>query len=256
MTQPMTEAMRLDPGWIGWDGLQGGYLAARLLGHARGLLPEGARATPVRALHVSFLAAARDQDMHLSGELLRAGRTVTTVRVTLLADGGQPAAVGTAVFGPDAEGDRLEWPAEKAPSVPPATERQPYTQIPMPFARNLEVRPADDHLPLTGGTEPVATAWLRLHTPPADPAMAVMILVDALPPGVYGVLREPVRVPTIELATHFTAGVASLDPGEWMLARIRTGHATGGWCVDDCSLWSESGALLASSRQTRRLLLS
>jgi acyl-CoA thioesterase len=254
MTQPTTEVLRLDPGWIGWDGLQGGYLAARLLGHARGLLPEESQATPVRALHVSFLAAARDPEMRLSGELLRTGRTLTTVRASLHADGGRPAAVGTAVFGPNVEGEGLEWPAEKAPAVPPATERQPFTQIPMPFARNMEVRPADDRLPLTGGTEPVATAWLRLHTPPADPAMAVMILLDALPPGVYGVLRAPVRAPTIDLATHFTEGVASLDPGEWMLARIRTGHAAGGWCVDDCSLWSESGALLASGRQTRRIL--
>jgi len=40
----------------------------------------------------------------------------------------------------------------------------------------------------------------------------------------------------------------------WVLGRITTRSVGGGWCVDDSDLWAPDGQLLASARQTRRML--
>ncbi|WP_369075337.1 hypothetical protein [Streptomyces griseoloalbus] len=40
-------------------------------------------------------------------------------------------------------------------------------------------------------------------------------------------------------------------PRGWALVRIRTGHAGGGWAVDDGAVWSAGRRLLATGRQAR-----
>ncbi|SNR77549.1 Acyl-CoA thioesterase [Haloechinothrix alba] len=246
----------LDTTWQSWDGMHGGYLAGLLVSHAREQLPGVASGAAARALHVNLLTAVRGGRIDLRGEVLRATRNTTTVRVTLAA-AGQDAVTGIATFGQAGEGAATDRPGETAPDVAPAPDCPvlPVDDL-VPFARNVEIRPADGRAPLLGGPEPELTAWLRLRTPPADPAQAAVVLVDTLAPGLYGVLREPVPIPTVELAAHFTESLRGFEPGDWVLGRIRTEHAAAGWCVDDCTLWNVTGTMLATGRQTRRVLLS
>ncbi|SFC71363.1 thioesterase family protein [Streptomyces aidingensis] len=245
-------AVALDPSWRSWDGLHGGYLVARLAAAARAALPEP---LPLRAVHANLLGAVREAEAGIGVGLLRAGRTVTTARAELSARG-RTAVTATATFGPATAGPAgHEWHAPPPPAVPPAAERPAFGGALVDFADHIEIRPADDRLPLSGGDEPELTAWMRLHRPPSDPAEAVLILLDAPPPALYGVLRRPVAIPTVELAAHLTGAVAGADPGGWMLTRIRTEHAAAGWCVDNCTLWNADGGLLATGRQTRRLLV-
>ncbi|WP_165989139.1 thioesterase family protein [Streptomyces sp. YIM 98790] len=239
----------LDPSWRSWDGLHGGYLVARLAARAREALP---RPLPLRALHANLLGAVREPRAEIGVELLRTGRSVTTARADLTT-GGRTAVTATATFGPGGPG--RPWPGRPLPGVPDADSRPAFRGAVVDFADHIDIRPADDRLPLSGGEEPELTAWMRLRTPPADATEAALILLDAPPPALYGILREPLAIPTVEFAAHLTDAVADAAPGAWMLTRIRTEHAAAGWCVDNCTLWTADGTLLATGRQTRRLLL-
>jgi acyl-CoA thioesterase len=244
----VTLATELDLTWRSWDGAHGGYLAGLLLGRAR----EHAPSLPLRALHVNFLAPVRDSAPQLSSDLVRAGRSTTTVRAAI-ASNGREALTGVAVFGGGAGGAVLH--AATAPVVPGPDDCAEFDGMIVPFAQHLEIRPADGRLPLSGGTEPRLTAWLRLRDAPADPTRTALVLLDALPPALYAIRTEPVPIPTVELTAHFTAAVDDFDVRGWALCSIHTEHAADGWCVDSSTLWDASGRLLATARQARRILL-
>ena len=72
-----------------------------------------------------------------------------------------------------------------------------------------------------------------------------------MPPALYGATAVPVAVPTVELSVSFTEAPAASG---WVLLRISTRTAAGGWCVDDSEVWDRDGRLLAQGRQTRRVL--
>lgn len=241
--------LAIDSGWRSWDGVHGGHLAGLLAAHARTALPAPA---PLRALHASLLTAVRSEHVTVDAELLRAGRSVATVRAALTT-GGRTAVTATATFGHDGPGP--DSPGEAPPPVPAADTRAPLPSAALPpFAQHVEIRPADGRVPFGGGDEPSLTAWLRPRTPLDDTAHAVLILLDALAPALYAVLPEPVPIPTVELAAHLTPAAHRHNPSGWVLARIRTDHAADGWCVDDCALWTPDGTLLVTGRQTRRVL--
>ena len=106
--------------------------------------------------------------------------------------------------------------------------------------------------PFAGGAEPELVAWLRPRAGGPVGAEALTVLVDALPPALYGVATVPVAVPTVDLQVAFAPQTEAYDG--WVLARIRTRTAGEGWCVDDSDVWTEDGRLLAQARQTRRVL--
>lgn len=78
-----------------------------------------------------------------------------------------------------------------------------------------------------------------------------MVLVDAMPPALYVGTANPVVVPTVDLAVSFAEAPAAWG---WVLLRISTRTAAGGWCVDDTEVWDRAGRLLVQGRQTRRIL--
>lgn len=58
-------------------------------------------------------------------------------------------------------------------------------------------------------------------------------------------------MPTAELTVHFTDALDDGAPRGWALVRIRTEQAGSGWAVDDSTVWSADGRLLALARQAR-----
>lgn len=114
-----------------------------------------------------------------------------------------------------------------------------------PFLQHLKYRPATD-TPLPGGrSQAEFVGWLRLLGDSPLDASALTVLVDALPTVATSVqYAEPAPATRADSTT----------PGGWVLGRITTRSAGGRWCVDDSDLWAPGGQLLASARQTRRVL--
>ena len=90
----------------------------------------------------------------------------------------------------------------------------------------------------------VIQGWFRLADDrPLDP-VALLLVVDALPPATFD-LGRPGWAPTLELTAHVRAKPA---PG-WAIVRHATHNISGGQFEEDCEVWDSTGRLVAQSRQ-------
>ena len=241
----------LDRTWWSWAGAHGGLVASHLL-DAMG--PAGRDVIP-RALHVHFLRTVDDRPLSLVGTQVAAGRSTATWSA-VASQGGRPAATATGVLGAVGQGPTVR--GRRGPRVALVTKCPPLP-LPLelvPFAQHVEIRPATAARPLAGGPTAELTAWLRFVDDRPVDAAAATILLDALPPALYATFSQPVPIPTVELAAHFSGRLTTRARPGWVLARIRTEQAEEGWAVDDAALFDPAGELLATGRQTRLVLAS
>ncbi|MEV7345231.1 thioesterase family protein [Streptomyces sp. NPDC093544] len=240
---------RIDPLWWSWEGAHGGHVAATALAAVRDRATDGG-IRPARALTTHFLAPVDARPIALSMTLPSAGRRVSTCAFTGHQDG-KPVLVGSAVFGPGRPGPSYE--GRTAPEVPRPGDC-PLLDLPVglaPFAKQVELRPATEDLPLAGGEKAELLAWVRFADDRPLDAGAVVTLTDVLPPALYARWRTPRPVPTAELTVHFTDALDAGASEGWALVRIRTEQAGSGWAIDDSAVWSADGRLLAVARQAR-----
>jgi acyl-CoA thioesterase len=250
----------VDRSWWSWGGPHGGLLASLAVSAAEHTVPE----QPVRELSAQFLAPPAEGPVELKIQPLRRNGSSSVLAVTLgghvrgSGDSGADVALATTVL---LGGSR---PSRSVQSVPapavPGWERCPTVQLPvelLPFLQHLDYPPATDTALLGGGSRAEFIGWLRLNDDSPLNASALTVLVDALPPALYATFTAPVPVPTAAMSVQYTAPAPAKPadaPGGWVLGRIKTRSAGGGWCVDDSDLWAPGGQLLASARQTRRVL--
>ncbi|HWH30574.1 MAG TPA: thioesterase family protein [Mycobacteriales bacterium] len=238
---------QLDRTWWSWSGPHGGLLAALALGAARGVV--GADRQP-QVVSAQFLAAAGDRPLELAATVLRAGGSSDVVRVDTAADGAPVLTSTVTLARPRPGGTRWDGVRPPAARPPQSCEVVDPTAL-VPFAQHVEIRRAGPG-PLVGGEAAELLAWVRLRDEDrAVDAEALVVLADALAPGLYGIATAPVPVPTVDLTVTLGPGPAA--PG-WTLVRIRTRTAADGWCVDDSDVWAPDGRLVAQARQTRRVL--
>lgn len=233
----------IDRTWWSWAGPHGGFVAGLCL---RASLPRLGEGRAPRSLHVVFLEPAGEGVLALDATLLREGGSSAVVAVAA----GE--ALRATVVGGRPRGES-EVQAEAAPDVP-RPEDCADTPLPVdfvPFSQHLRFRFATDARPFASGAAAELVAWVRLvDDVPLDHA-ALVVLVDAMPPAVYAVAATPVAVPTVDLTVSFTDAPPATG---WVLLRITTRSAAGGWCLDDSEVWDADGRLLARGRQTRRVL--
>ncbi|MET7527384.1 thioesterase family protein [Streptomyces sp900116325] len=244
-------AIRITPSWWSWDGAQGGYVAALALTAMRDDLTGGTgEHRPVRTLGAHFLAPVDESPLRFTATALREGGRTSMSSVTAV-QGGAPVLTGSAVFGRGGPGPGYD--DLPVPAVPGWYACLPLT-LPRDlaaFAAHLDIRPATDARPLGGGERAELLAWIRfIDRRPLD-AETLVVLADALPPALFALWTVPRPVPTAELTVHFTDALDVAPAEGWALVRIRTEHAGSGWAIDDSTIWSTSGRLLALARQAR-----
>ena len=239
----------LDRTWWSFAGPHGGRLAALALAAAAPLTSE----MEPRSLSAQYLRPAPEGQVQVDAELLRAGRSTAMSAVRLAGSDGRTALVATVTAGSTAASghayDGVPMPDVAGPGD--CAEQSPPVDF-VPFSQHLEFRPVGEGQAFAGGEVPELMAWLRLRSGGPVDAEALTVLVDALPPALYAVAAVPAAVPTVELSVTYAPQPEPYDG--WVLARIRTRTAAGGWCVDDSDVWDVEGRLLAQARQTRLVL--
>ena len=247
----LTTSIDIDPVWRSWQGVHGGYLAALAAAEGQTLAP----GRPLRAVHAMFTLPVKSSSSAVTVEVVRAGRLATTLAAEVTSAEQDAVALRMQMLlGADGAGPEVE--GSPMPTVPPAVECESFA-LPVdlvPFGQNLEIRPATDARPLAGGKLAELVAWIRFLRPGLTAAQTFLVLPDALPPALYGVLTAPVPIPTADLAVHLTSAADHADPSAWYLVRIHTEAARDGWSIDGSSVWDADGRLMALGRQARRVL--
>ncbi|MEV0062378.1 thioesterase family protein [Nocardia sp. NPDC050718] len=241
----------VDDSWRGWTGPHGGALAGLLIDTAQ---RASTRDQPVRAADIRFLGRPATGAFTLRTAEHVVGRSTTILDVIAEQDGA-PVAAASVTLGAAGVTAIAAHSARPAPAVP-APQECALFQLPpeiVPVGAHFVIRPAAGPLPLSGADEAMMCAWIALD--PALPldAPSLAVLADALPPGLFPLLTAPVAVPTVTLSLQLHADPARLVEAP-VLVRAAAISAGDGWSVDDTDIWDRDGVLLATARQTRRVL--
>lgn len=240
--------------WWVERGPNGGYVAAVIL---RAIQAAAAVERAPRSLTVQFPRAPIAGPVEIAVEVEREGGTVTFLAARL-EQGGELQATALAVLADDLEASGF---AElRMPDVEPPEEL--YSPDPdqvrgMPtMMRNYSLRPALGDPAFSGGP-PRSGVWMRSREPRLLDAPLATAILDAWFPAPFVGLERAVPAPTIDYTVHFRRPLPepSAGPGDPYLAVFRSGLARGGFFEEDGELWSQSGELLAQSRQLALLLI-
>ena len=246
-------AGQVNPGWNIGANPNGGYLlalAAQALRHSTPAQPDPLSIT-VHYLRPGLAGAP----CRIEVQLLRTGRTLSTVRATLLQEGVARLEL-LAAMGTLGDGDHASPPllTRARPVIPPpeaCPSRSGHAQgVDLPILKRLDIRLHPECVG-PGGAGPghdgraQVSGWIRFADGRAADSLACLLMADAFPPAVFGLLGPVGWVPTIELTVHLRRRPA---PG-WLLGEFWSEDLSDGRVVEDGALWDASGHLVAQSRQ-------
>jgi acyl-CoA thioesterase len=235
----------VDPAWNIGDNPNGGYLVALALGR---ILAASPHPDPLSVTAHFLRPGIADSPYEVASRITKAGRTTTFAEAVLRLDGHdrvRVAAVLGDLGGSDA-GRTIDVPR---PAIPPPQDcpvRSAGEQgVALPILERLDIRIHPDQAQAGQAGEPVVSGWIRrLDGRGVDPS-SLVVFADAFPPSVFGRFGAVGWVPTIELTVHVRRRPV---PG-WVLGRFVTVDLRDGRLVEDGTLWDESGAVVAHSRQ-------
>jgi len=242
-------AATIDESWNGWSGPFGGAIVALAVRVAGAAVP----AASVRAVDLRFVGKPAGGELLLTPTVREIGRHTRIVDV-VVSQGASEIAVASVTAGQVSEtgaGDIVD-----VDGPLPGPEGLAQFSIPpeiVPMGGHLDLRPVDGPLPLTGADESWMRAWVSTRSPMPLDAAYLGLLADCLPPAVFPTLTAPLAVPTVSFSMNITAPLDDPTPAP-VLVHTRNISTSGGWSVDDTTLRDRNGRLLASARQSRRVV--
>ncbi len=236
----------LDRTWTyGPDVQHGGHLLEQVVTAAIGAVDHP---HPL-AVSAHFLAAPRLGAAAVEREVLRAGRSVSTVRGRLVQDG-RTCLDAVVTAGRLGEPSAPLYAVGEPPVLPPV-EACLRNSAPAGERRNGITEQLDLRLdPSAAGwlSAPSGVAevrgWVRYASGrPVDP-VALVCLADALPPVTFA-LGLTGWVPTVELTVH----VRALPAPGWLRVVQRATLIADGWLDESCQIWDACDRLVAQAVQ-------
>lgn len=239
----------IDESWWGWSGPFGGAIVALAVHVAADAVPEAT----VRAVDLRFVGKPAGGELLLTPSVREVGRHTRIVDVSVT-QGATEIALASVTAGRVGDADTADI-VDVAETVPGPEGLAQFSIPPeiVPMGGHLDLRPVDGPLPLTGANESWMRAWIATRTPMALDAAYLGLLADCLPPAVFPTLTAPLAIPTVAFSMHITAPLDDPEPAP-VLVHTRNISTSGGWSVDDTTLRDRNGRLLASARQSRRVV--
>ncbi len=235
------------PDWNIGNNPNGGYLSSIALRAIMELAPQ--HPDPLTVTTHYLRPGISDEDCTVSAELLRSGRTISTVRATLEQQG-KPRIEVLAGLGDlttvQNDSQSLAIPAPDMPPLDQCVQRSGEEQgVELPLLSRLDIRLHPDEALAGMAGRARVSGWIRfVDGHPPDSSSAV-VFADTFPPSSFGLLGMVGWVPTIEL----TVNVRRRPVPGWVLGQFETRDLEAGRMVEDGLLWDEDGNLIAQSRQ-------
>lgn len=229
----------------------GGYLVAVATSAVRQVSPH----TDPVSINTHFLRpGTADAKASIRTQLIRSGRSVTTVRATL-SQAGKDRLEVLATFG-DLSNSTDTEPifTIEPPELPPIEEcflRSGVEQgLELPILNRVEILLPQQFSVAGQSDRAVVQGWIRFSDGREPDTHAMTLFADAFPPPIFTALGNIGWVPTVELTVHVRR---KPEPG-WMKGQFWTTDLIDGRFIEDGLLWDSSGALVAQSRQLAMLL--
>jgi acyl-CoA thioesterase len=179
-------------------------------------------------------------------EPMRRGNAVSTMRASLISEG-EVLADMVAVLGRPRVGTPT-WQTLKPPEMPdwrelpPAPIEPPIAPV---FTKQFEYR-VTGPLPFSGGSEAVASGWVRPKLPGDGRGAAYLVaLIDAWWPASAACFDGPRPVATVTFTMEVVGSADGLDPAAPIFHTARAPVSADGYTVEFRELWGVDGRLLA-----------
>ncbi|MFI5306206.1 MAG: acyl-CoA thioesterase [Polyangiales bacterium] len=237
--------------WV-QSGPNGGYLAAIALRGAMAMVPEPER-TP-RSLHVRFVTAPTAGPFELHAEVVRSGRSMTTVGVRMQ-QAGRDFLLASACFSQPFSA--VSYQDCRMPEARPLEQSEPIEKQ-IPLNQRYDMWRAIG-APLRTGERALTGGYLRFADPRVVDALSLAAFWDAWPPSPFArKLEQRFRgaAPTVEVTLYFRRPVPlpTATPEDYVLLRVESTMAYEGIAEESAEIWSLDGALLAQGRQLLLLI--
>ncbi len=232
--------------WLQGRTAYGGFSAAVALSAAMKVGGEGL--PPLRSAVVSFVGPAYGA-LEARARVLRRGKNATWIGAELTREG-EVTATATFVFmGP------VESTLHLNDCPPPAYLSAPedgatyksHPLMPAFMRENFEARFA---VPKSDAKQPELCWWVRMNERDGlDPMSEVLLIGDALPPGVLPLLGARVPVSSMTWQVNLLTPAPVTRDG-WFLLRSRGDYAETGCSSQTMTVWDANGAPVASGMQS------
>lgn len=246
---------RLDNGWWAGPGPNGGYLNAILVRACDAEINDSSRSC--RSFTTHFLSRAAEGTVELDVVTERSGRSLSSVRVSMVQDG-RTIAVSIGAFATGREGPSFVDAA--MPTVPrpedvdaPGYEPAVYDVAYPEMAKRYEQKWVLGSRAFTGGDDARIGGWIRLREPQRVDGAVLAAFVDAWMPAMFSRVSGPWGITTVDLTVHIRS-LPPIDHDGWCFVQFQSTASLDGFCEEDGVIWSSDGTLLAHSRQLMALL--
>lgn len=246
------ESVDIPQGWLQGRTIYGGLVAGMMMQKALVTLADDSK--HLLSCNITFIGPVQQAAVKLSAEILRQGKSVTSIEVRLWQDGAVQSLL-VASFGSARESSidvqqHLAAPDYPQPEQLKIAEHHPLA--PECFGQ-MDLAWAEGQYPCTGSPQPDFGGWFRFH-PQKHPNRAMtisdlMVAFDMWPPGVLPMFKS--MAPASSLTWHFTY-VQALENQmhDWLQYKVQTDSAAHGYSTESAYLWDSQQRLIAISRQT------
>ena len=246
------------PHWNIGDKPNGGYLMAVMLQALKAELgPDMGQPDPLTLTAHFLRPGIPDAPATISTEVLKRGRSISTIRGTLVQDGKTRVEMMAGFGSLGDPGDEpaevdIELPAPQFEPIENSTDRAELTQgvNELSLLSRVDVRVPTEHAELVPGAEARMAGWIRFSDERPPDTLGIPLFADAFPPSLFSKLGAVGWVPTLEMTVQVRRRPA---PG-WLTATFETDDLTDGRFIETGTLWDSTGRVVAHSRQLGLLL--
>lgn len=232
--------------WNIGDNPNGGYLVSLV---TQALSQAIEHPDPISVTTHFLRPALADDACEIDVDIIRTGRTLSTVRATLSQAGKARlsllAAYSDLSVSAGLDSD-ITLPAPVMPKADDCVQRSAENQgVQLPILQRLDIRldpvcatPGDSDQAMIQGR-------VRFLDDRAPDTRSLLLFTDSFPPSPFSKFGSIGWVPTLELTVHVRRRPV---PG-WIVAQLRTDDLCEGRMVETGALWDSAGHLVAQSRQ-------
>lgn len=233
-------------GWNIGENPNGGYLISLVV---RAMSETVDHPDPLSVTTHFLRPGMANEPCDINVEVIRTGRTISTVRASMVQDGRSRIEMMAAFtdFSESAGTDTdITVPEVDMPGPEECIKRSGDLQgLEIALINKLDIMVQPELATPGESGIPEIAGWIR-HADGREPdGHSLLMFCDCFPPSPLGALGGVGWVPSIELTTHIRRIPA---PG-WIKAQLRTDDLCDGRMVESGAMWDSTGALVAQSRQ-------
>lgn len=244
--------VEIPQGWLQGRTVYGGLVAGMMMHKA--ILQVQDATKQLLSCSITFVGPVQATAVKLSAEVLRQGKSVTTVEVRVWQDDAVQSIL-LASFGAARDSNIEVMQQPQAPDFPPVEQLPtlPNRQLAPECFQQFDIAWVAGAAPFSGSTQPDFCGWFRFdpksNAQRAMSAADLLILADIWPPGVLPMFDK--MAPASSLTWHMTfVRPVQYQIEDWFKYRVHTEFSADGYATEQAHIWDAENHLVAISRQT------